>query len=120
MVNCCINPVCRTEFRLLSSGDLYAIESPPAEAEFLWMCADCASCFNLSLDSAGNLALVPKGRSALGPPPQLQARLHLVAHTRRHMPWRNEVPAGAGPRTGSSGNWGAPAHGAHHSAFQRN
>ena len=120
MVNCCINPVCRTEFRLLSSGDLYAIEIPSAETEFLWMCAGCASRFNLSLDSAGNLALIPKGRSALGSPPQLQARLHLVAHTRRHIPWRNEIPAGAGPRIDPAGTWGSPAHGAHGSAFQRN
>jgi hypothetical protein len=120
MVNCCINPVCRTELQLLTGGDLYAIEKPPAEAEFLWMCAGCASRFNLSLDSAGNLALVPKGRSDPGPPPQLQARLHLVAHTRQHIPWRNEVPAGADPRNAGSGNWGTPAHGAHDSAFQRN
>ena len=114
MVNCCVNPACRTEFRLLDDGDVYAIGRPSSESEFFWMCANCASRFDLSLDASGNLALTRKGDSDQSHPLQRQARLRLVAHTRRHMPWRNGFPAGAGPRVGTSGNWGAPAHGAHH------
>jgi hypothetical protein len=113
MVNCCINPACRIEFRLLNSGDLYAIERPSAETEFFWICADCASRFSLVLDPAGTVSLRPRGKNEQGYPPQLQARLRLVAHARRHMPWRNAVPAGAGLRVGKSGDWGAPIEAAY-------
>ena len=113
MVNCCVNPACRTELRLLNSGDLYAIEKPSADTEFFWICTNCSSRFNLCLDSMGMISLQPRGESEPTHPPQIQARLRLVARARRHMPWRHAVPAGVGPMTNNSGNWGAPTHSAH-------
>src|SRR5579863_3730884 len=113
MVNVCVNPACGTEFRLLNTGDLYAIEKPSAQTEFFWICAECASRFSLYLDPEGVPVLRSRGDPEQTHPPRLQARLRLVAHARRHMPWQNAVPAGTGPRFDTSGAWGAPAHRAH-------
>jgi hypothetical protein len=113
MVNCCANPACRTEFRLLDSGDLYAIERTSADTEFFWICSNCSSRFNLSLDSMGKVLLTPRGDREQPHTPQPQARLRLVARARRHMPWRHAVPAGVGPASENPGDWGTSTHGAH-------
>lgn len=41
MVSCCVNPACRTEFRSLNTGVLYAAERGSADTEFFWLCSAC-------------------------------------------------------------------------------
>lgn len=113
MVNRCVNPACATEFRLLNSGDLYAIERPCSETEFFWICANCASKFELFLDASDCIALRPRGQGETIHPPQLHASLRLVARARRHMPWRHGVPAGSSSHFVNHGGWGASTNGAH-------
>ena len=109
MVNRCINPACQTEFRLLNSGDLYAVERPDSEAEFFWICSDCASKFNLYLDPTGVVSLRARANGENNHPPLLKASLRLVAHARRHMPWHYAVPAGSGKNPVSPKAWSAHA-----------
>jgi hypothetical protein len=51
MVNSCVNPACRTQFRLLHSGDLYVIERPATATGLFWICSDCASSFRPYLNA---------------------------------------------------------------------
>jgi hypothetical protein len=111
MVNSCVNPACRTQFRLLHSGDLYVIERPATATGLFWICSDCASSFRPYLNADGKVSFEPREDGAQERSPQLQATLRLVAHARRHMPWRHDVPAGLGPMTNLPGAWGAPTHG---------
>jgi hypothetical protein len=113
MVNCCVNPACGTEFRLVHSGDLYAIDRPYTDTEFFWICSNCSSRFDLALDSMGRLLLRPREDSQPAYTPPFPARLRLVARARRHMPWRHAVPAGIGPMADNSGGWGSVLNGAH-------
>jgi len=41
MVSCCVNPACRTEFRSLNTGVLYAVERRSVDTEFFWLCSAC-------------------------------------------------------------------------------
>jgi hypothetical protein len=113
MVNRCANPVCRTEFRLLNSGDLYAIEEPNGTTEFVWICSNCASRFSLYLDPAGIVSLEPRGGRQQAHSPQLKASLRLAAHARHYLPWRHAIPASARLLHQHSGNWGKSTNGAH-------
>ena len=36
MVSRCYNPACGSEFKLLNTGALYALESKSADTEFFW------------------------------------------------------------------------------------
>jgi hypothetical protein len=114
MVNCCVNPLCRTEFQLLDCSDLYALERPGADPEFFWLCSTCASTFDLCLDRVGCILLRTRGENApvdISPP---DARLHRVARARRHMPWNHAIPAGVRQSQRNFGNWDAAAHGIQH------
>jgi len=74
MLGKCANPVCRTSFRKLGSGKLFAFEvvmnarsgdiasgTSIAKAVrgpvFFWLCDICCSTFTLGLDAAGQLTL---------------------------------------------------------------
>jgi len=113
MVNCCVNPACRTELRLLSSGDLYAVERPHAQPEYFWLCSPCASRNVAWLDSAGRISVRPRSQTQPANPPNLRVSLRLVAHAVRRVPWRRAIPAGSRCMPEPLGSWGAPSHGAH-------
>ena len=113
MVNCCVNPLCRTEFQLLNCRDLYAFEWPDADPEFFWLCSICASSYDVCLDRVGGILLRARGENAPGPISPSHARLQRVARARRHMPWNHSIPAGVRPSQRNYGNWGASVHGTH-------
>ena len=113
MVNRCVNPACRTDLRLLISGDLYAVERPNAAPEYFWLCSPCASRFDACLDSTGLISVRPKSQAQPAYPSHLRASLRLVAHAVRRVPWRRAIPAGTRFVPEPLGSWGAPAHGAH-------
>ncbi len=112
MVNSCVNPACRTQFRLLKSGDLSAVEGPATKTESFWICSNCASSFKPCIDADGKVSIDFREDGAQERSPQLQVSYRLVIHARRHMPWRHDVSAGLGPMTDLTGAWGAPTHGA--------
>jgi hypothetical protein len=91
MLNCCVNPVCRAEFRLLGSGDFYALERRAANTEYFWLCPDCATRFELHIDGLGCVSPKIRGERGHGDSPKLDANLRLVAHTVRRM---LTIPAG--------------------------
>jgi len=93
MVNCCVNPACHTEFKLLSCGDLYALERR-FSAEFFWLCSACASRFDLYLDGMGCVSVRPRGDKGQGHPPQPDPNFRVVARAVRRVPWRHAIPAG--------------------------
>jgi hypothetical protein len=111
MVNRCVNPACRTELRLLNSGNLYALERPLAGTDFFWLCSKCAATLVPFLDSMGIVSLRPREDSQPANPPDTTSTLRLVAHARRHMPWRHTVPAGVGPSFENRA-WNRRPHGA--------
>jgi hypothetical protein len=85
MLNCCANPVCRAEFKLLGSGDFYALERRVASAEYFWLCPDCAMRFELHIDGMGCVSPKIRGQREHGKSPLLDANLRLVAHTVRRV-----------------------------------
>lgn len=91
MVHSCVNPVCRAAFKLLGSGDFYALERRTANTEFFWLCPECASRFELHLDAMGCVSPRVRGERGLANPPRPDANLRLVAHAVRHM---QAIPAG--------------------------
>jgi hypothetical protein len=104
MIDQCVNPACRTEFRLFNSGDLYAIDLPHRDPEHFWVCSACASKFNVSVDPMGIVSLVPRSELDPASPVHPHVNLRLVAHAARRMPWRRCVPAGLHPAVMDSGN----------------
>jgi hypothetical protein len=91
MVNRCVNPACREEFKLLNAGDLYAHEKRYANTEFFWLCSSCTSRFDLRLDPLGRVTLRPRGDRVL--PPHPDGNLRLISRAVR--PARpNAVPSG--------------------------
>jgi hypothetical protein len=113
MINQCVNPACRIEFRLFNSGDLYAIDRPHGYPEYFWVCSTCASQFNVSVDPMGFVSLRPRSERDQEHSADPHVILRLVAHAARHMPWRRSVPAGLHPAVQDSGNRGGPTHAAH-------
>jgi len=109
MMNRCVNPACRTELKLLNSGDLYALERPLAASDYFWLCSKCASKLIPILDSMGIVSLKPREDNPTVTPPHATCVLRLVAHARRHMSWRHTVPAGVGPLFESPTDWNARA-----------
>jgi hypothetical protein len=93
MVNHCINPDCRAEFDVLSSGDLYAYERRSVDTEFFWLCSECAARYDLHLDPACSVALRARGADH-GAPPRPGCKLRLVTRSRRSMPRLQTVPSG--------------------------
>ena len=88
MVSCCVNPACRTEFKLLNTGDLYALERRSADTEFFWLCSACALVVALGLDARGGVSVRPRSDARHPQIPHLDNRLRLVARTSvERTPW---------------------------------
>jgi hypothetical protein len=75
MVNHCVNPACREEFKVLNAGDLYAHETRSADTEFFWLCSTCVSVHDLRLDPMGRVWLRPRGDQVQPPHPDGYLRL---------------------------------------------
>ena len=80
MVKNCANPVCRTAFRLLESGDLYALEQKTADTQFFWLCPVCASRFVLHLNAWGGVVLSLRGEREEDDLQLSDVSLHRVTH----------------------------------------
>jgi hypothetical protein len=116
MVNRCMNPACPTEFRLLTSGNLYAVDRPRMNMEFLWLCCACAAQLTPHLDAAGAVALrraqaTPTAEAPLSS--DLCASLRLVANGSQRLPWRHSVPASTHPAVLLHRGSGGPTYNAH-------
>ena len=92
MVQYCFNPACRQEFQLLHAGDLYALEWESADTEFFWLCADCASRFDLYLDDSGVVALSSRGAGRMSHRPSTAGELHLISRCARPAPRLDSRP----------------------------
>jgi hypothetical protein len=92
MVDCCANPACRGEFKMLHSGDLYALERRAANTEFFWLCSGCAPQFDLVLNAEGRLSFRPQSGGRHTHPVDRDANLRLVSRASR-TPWRNAIPS---------------------------
>jgi len=82
MVKICVNPACRNEFRQLSSGKLYSLETRAADTRFLWLCSQCAPRLTLSIDSAGCVSVTERSAHVRPLPPKPGTRLRLVTGDR--------------------------------------
>ena len=112
MDNCCVNPACRAEFKLLNNGDLYAVGRPLADPEFFWICSACASRFHVGLDAEGEVEL--RTRTDWDElPSHLHEGLRLVDRGVRNMPWLRQIRSGVRTIAKSSKDQGGPAHGAY-------
>jgi hypothetical protein len=109
MVQCCVNPACREEFKLLSAGDLYAHERRSADTEFFWLCAACAGKFDLYLDPAGRVMVRAWSAGNRAVPPHPEGDLRLVSRLTKRVPQISTILYGE--RTGffppdfSSSRW---------------
>ena len=106
MVSCCVNPACRTEFKLLNTGYLYALERRSANTEFFWLCSGCALVVALGLDAMGGVSVRPRSDAHRPHPPSLESRLRLVARSSaERIPWhRSNRAHGATFTSGSERN----------------
>ena len=109
MVECCVNPACRTEFKLLSNGDLYAFERQSTNTEFFWICSSCASQFDLCLDASGLVSLRPRAFRGTARPPHPDGDLRLVSFAVRRMSWLQTTPAGERVAVAIPDEW-VPSH----------
>jgi len=106
MIQHCVNPACRTEFKLLNAGNLYAHERRAANTEFFWLCSTCAPRFDLRLDPLGRVAIHPRADFTGTQPPHPDHSLRLVARSTRdaqRLPWHLTTPAGEEPIASSRG-----------------
>lgn len=87
MVSCCVNPACRTEFRSLNTGLLYAVERRSADTEFFWLCSACVPVVALSLDSTGCVSVRPQSDAIRPQPPNPDGYLRLVVQRKLGTPW---------------------------------
>jgi hypothetical protein len=85
MVNNCANPVCRDAFKLLDSGDLYALERQAENTEFYWLCPERALRFQLHLNARGGIVPKLRGEKGHADSPRPDASLRLVARTVQQM-----------------------------------
>jgi hypothetical protein len=106
MVNCCVNPACSEEFRLLNAGNLYAHERRSSSTEFFWLCSTCASRFDVYLDAAGSVKVRERSAGHGAQPPNADAHLRLVSRSAKPTPRPHTLPSeergtsfafGAGP-----------------------
>jgi hypothetical protein len=79
MVNNCANPVCHVSLKLRNSGDFYALERQAANAEFFWLCPECASRFELHLNAWGNIVPRLRGMQGQADIPRRDTSLRLMA-----------------------------------------
>ena len=82
------------EFKVLSSGDLYAYERRTAETEFFWLCDVCASRYDLHLDRWGRVTARARSAVRRALPIDADGKLRLVTRSTRSMPRLETVPAG--------------------------
>ena len=87
MVSCCVNPACRTEFRSLNTGVLYAVERRSADTEFFWLCSACVPVVALSLDPMRCVSVRPQSDAVRPQPPHPDGYLRLVAQRELRTPW---------------------------------
>ena len=87
MVSCCVNPACRTEFRSLNTGALYAVERRPMDTEFFWLCSACVPVAALALDPMGCISVRPQSDVVRPQPPHPDGDLRLVTQSKRRTPW---------------------------------
>jgi len=92
MVNRCCNPECRAEFKLLTGGEIYALERRSADTEFFWLCSACAAKFALHLDPKGRVTVRVQGVIHRAPPPHPDDNLRLISRMMRSRP--NTMPSG--------------------------
>jgi hypothetical protein len=114
MVRRCNNPACGSEFKLLNTGALYALERKSADTEFFWLCSECAPLFDLCLDPHGKVEVKPRACRKPEQPPHGDPVLRLVAGPVHRIPWRWGIPAneratapqfGFGPFCASGSGW---------------
>ena len=92
MVKRCINPECRNEFRHLRSGELYALENGRVDTRFVWLCAECAMRYAVTMDAAGAVAVGERSCIPRTTSQDFRTRLRLVCAGRSHSPWhRSEL-----------------------------
>src|SRR5664279_1585918 len=105
MVNCCVNPDCTAEHKLLRIGDVYAIERPGAKTEYVWMCSTCACSFDVSLDPMG-VAGLSRRTDKPQPPPPAGFSFCLVEQGARGIPLQRTGSSSAQPVIEHSGDRG--------------
>src|ERR1700688_3775721 len=86
MISCCVNPACRTEFRLFNTGTLYALERRSADTEFFWLCSACVPRVALCLDPTGCVSVRPRCDAVRPQPPHPDGYLRLVAQRKLRTP----------------------------------
>jgi len=94
MVNRCGNRDCHAEFKVLNGGDLYAYERRSFDTEFFWLCAVCASRYDLYLDPQGCVSLRVHSRIHQGPPPHPDGNLRLISRSTRPTRRPDSMPSG--------------------------
>lgn len=87
MVSCCVNPNCRTEFRVFNTGEIYALDRRSANTEFFWLCSACVRLVALRLDSTGCVSVEPRSEIESHQPPHPDSRLRLVSRVLERTPW---------------------------------
>jgi hypothetical protein len=112
MVNPCINPACRAEFRLLRVGDVYAVERPYAETELVWICSACASDFELAFDPSGVFSVSRRAGRKEPLPLSPHGTFRLVEKGVGGVALHRSGVKSNNPATGQSGDWGNHARGA--------
>ncbi len=108
MVSRCVNPSCKSEFWLLNTGDLYALERREADTEFFWLCSDCGKDHTLTVDARGQVTVCPRAEVGHFRPPSREYDLRLLARpvlSRVHLP---EARPGDRPHTPAYMRTGVP------------
>jgi len=83
MVKRCVNPECSNEFRHMSSGRLYALESESADTRFVWLCSVCAPKMAVGVDSSGAVSVQQPSGTIQQTPPNHIARLRFISGQHR-------------------------------------
>jgi hypothetical protein len=109
MVDCCANPACRAEFKLLTTGDLYALERRCADTEFFWLCSACFARYELQLDSHSTPTIIPRAIRQHTRPAAREATLRLISCAIRRIPWRKTVPSNEPDPEATPNEWGTLA-----------
>ena len=87
MVSQCANQACNAEFKMLHSGDLYALERRSVDTEFFWLCSACIPSFVLGLNSGGFVSLTRRSSDRPGRQGDPEGRLWLVYSPLEPVPW---------------------------------
>jgi hypothetical protein len=90
------------EFKVLSSGDLYAYERSKAETAFYWLCELCASRYDLQVDRCGRVIIRTRNGIQHNLPPA-GGSLRLVTRSARSAPRLQTTPSGESPSSSGLG-----------------